>query len=84
IFILLLVAAAGVQRWRWGIAFGAVLQLALIASGFIEPGMFLVGALFVALWAYCLVRGHQIDTAKAAWLAGQTAATPAPEEGDAP
>ena len=89
--IVLLALVAGVQRWSWGVWTGAVLQLGLLATGFIEPAMFLVGGLFVALWIYCFVRGRQIDTAKAAWLAQQSAASdlaeptglaPTPREGD--
>jgi hypothetical protein len=88
-FMLVLVLAAGVQRWAWGVWFGAVLQLAIVATGLLEPMMFLVGAAFVALWVYCFVRGRQIDRQKAAWLAGQASTSDSqpsatPQEGDAP
>jgi len=91
-FMVVLVVVAGLQRWRWGVALGAVLQLAIILTGLLEPTMYLVGAAFVALWVYCYVKGTQIDRRKAAWLAEQataSAATPTepsatPEEGDAP
>lgn len=88
-FIVVLVAAAGVQRWSWGVWFGAVLQLAILATGLLEPMMFLVGAAFAALWTYCFVRGRQIDRQKAAWRAAHPsdpdpASTPAPTEGDTP
>ena len=92
-FIVVLVLVAGVQRWAWGIWTGAVLQLAIIATGFLEPMMFLVGAAFTALWVYCYVRGRQIDKAKAAWLAERAASdtaasdaqtTASATEGDAP
>jgi len=85
VFIVVLVAAAGVQRWTWGVWLGAALQLAIIATGFLEPMMFLVGAAFTALWVYCFVRGRQIDERKAAWLATHPSdPDPAPTEGDAP
>jgi len=77
LFIVVLSLVAGVQRWPWGVWTGAVLQLAIIATGFLEPMMFLVGAAFTALWVYCFVRGRQIDTAKAAWLAERAASEPA-------
>jgi len=86
-FIVVLVLAAGLQRYAWGVWFGAVLQLAIIATGLLEPMMFLVGAAFLALWIYCFVRGRQIDAQKAAWLAQQGSAAPSsapPQEGDAP
>ncbi|OJX66914.1 MAG: hypothetical protein BGO94_04415 [Micrococcales bacterium 72-143] len=83
-FILVLVLAAGVQRWAWGVWFGAALQLAILATGLLEPMMFLVGAAFLALWVYCFVRGRQIDTQKAAWLAERAASESTTEQGDAP
>lgn len=83
-FILVLVLAAGVQRWAWGVWFGAALQLAIVATGLLEPMMFLVGAAFLALWVYCFVRGRQIDTQKAAWLAERAASESTTEQGDAP
>ena len=86
-FMLVLVLAAAVQRWAWGVWVGAALQLAIIATGLLEPMMFLVGALFTALWVYCFVRGRQIDAQKTAWRAQQASADPAsatPREGEAP
>jgi hypothetical protein len=96
-FIVVLVIAAALQRYTWGVWFGAVLQLAIIATGLLEPMMFLVGAAFLALWVYCYVRARQIDGQKAAWLAEQASAAPSsaappsanpasanPREGDAP
>ncbi|MFT4028909.1 MAG: DUF4233 domain-containing protein [Protaetiibacter sp.] len=93
--ILVLVLVAGLQRWSWGVWLGAVLQAAILATGFLEPTMFLVGAAFVALWIWCFVRGRQIDDRKAQWLAAQRLAeqraasdtsheAPTPREGDAP
>lgn len=84
--IVVLVLVAGLQRYRVGVWVGAALQLAIIATGLIEPTMFFVGALFTALWIYCFVRGRQIDTQKAAWLAERATASEssAPPEGDTP
>lgn len=89
--MLVLVAVSRVQRHRWGVGIGAALQLALIATGFIEPTMFFVGAVFAALWIFCFVRGRQIDAQKAAWLAEHAAASETdtetsstPREGETP
>ncbi len=96
ILMAVLAAASGVQRWAWGVWFGAALQVVIIAIGFIEPAMFLVGAGFAAMWVYCYVRGRQIDAQKRAWLAAEAqaeseaaAATPdsapsTPTEGSTP
>src|SRR5690606_2963354 len=83
-FMVVLVVVAGLQRWRWGVVLGAVLQLAIILTGLLEPTMYLVGAAFTALWVYCYVKGTQIDRRKAAWLAEQaTASAATPTESSA-
>jgi hypothetical protein len=61
-----LVAGAGLLRFRWGYAFGWVLQVAIIASALLVPVMWIVGVLFVGLWTYCMVVGARIDREKAA------------------
>ena len=53
-------------RWRWGVALGWLVQLGLVACGFLDPVMFVVAALFVAIWTYCLVKGTQLDRLNAA------------------
>jgi hypothetical protein len=71
VFVVLLVAAARVVRYRWGIWFGWALQLALLATGFVMPAMFFVAAVFVAIWVYCLVKGTQLDARKTNPFSGQ-------------
>ncbi|MHA7304783.1 DUF4233 domain-containing protein [Arthrobacter sp. TMN-49] len=61
VLAVLFIAACGVVRKPWGPAFGWVLQLALIAGGFWEPSMFVVGVLFAAAWWYALYAGARID-----------------------
>lgn len=58
--ILLILACAFLKR-PWGIGFGWMLQLALIAVGFLEPMMFIIGPLFAAAWWYALFLGRRID-----------------------
>lgn len=43
---------AGVQRRPWGFAAGSVGQLALLATGFVVPAMFFLGAVFGGIWLY--------------------------------
>ncbi|WBU38991.1 DUF4233 domain-containing protein [Homoserinibacter sp. YIM 151385] len=64
--IVLVSVVAGLQRYRWGQWLGWAVQLGLILLGLLLPVMFLVGALFAAFWAYCAIRGGQIDRMKAA------------------
>ncbi|WP_144791753.1 DUF4233 domain-containing protein [Kocuria palustris] len=60
----LFVVAAGRVSRSWGPAFGWVLQAVLLATGFILPAMFLIGALFVVLWWYSLRTGRRLDREK--------------------
>ena len=66
LLVLFLLAGRAV-RSPWGVWFGWVLQVALVATGFILSLMFFVAAGFLALWIFCFVRGRQIDAEKAAW-----------------
>ncbi|MFK4064647.1 DUF4233 domain-containing protein [Streptomyces sp. NPDC029674] len=52
-----------------GVQLGWALQIALIASGFVVPTMFFLGAIFAALWWASVHFGRQIDEAKARFAA---------------
>jgi Protein of unknown function (DUF4233) len=47
-------AGAVVIRRRWGIAVGSVLQLPFVAAGVWLPALFVVAAIFLAIWLYLL------------------------------
>ncbi|MFF4949832.1 DUF4233 domain-containing protein [Streptomyces chattanoogensis] len=49
-----------------GVQLGWALQVALIASGFVVPTMFFLGAVFAALWWASVHFGRKIDVARAA------------------
>lgn len=51
---------------RAGVGFGWLLQAAILATGFIEPFMFAVAVVFLALWVFCFVKGGQLDRQNAA------------------
>ncbi len=72
VLIVLLAVAGRLVRYPAGQWFGWVLQLALVALGVIMPLMYLIGAGFLALWAFCFVKGRALDAAKAAHLATET------------
>ncbi|MGW9025553.1 DUF4233 domain-containing protein [Streptomyces sp. NPDC055722] len=55
-----------------GVLLGWALQIALIASGFVVPTMFLLGAIFAALWWASVHYGRKIDEAKARFAAVQS------------
>jgi hypothetical protein len=48
-------------RYRWGFVVGWILQLIVIASGFLVGMLFIVGIIFTALWAYCMITGARLD-----------------------
>ncbi len=58
--VVLIVACAFLTR-KWGPALGWVLQLVLIATGFLEPMMFVIGVLFALAWWYALRVGWRLD-----------------------
>jgi hypothetical protein len=51
---LLLILASGVQRRPKGLVIGTVLQVPLLLTGLLGSAMWLVGGLFVLIWAYLL------------------------------
>ncbi|MGW7360068.1 DUF4233 domain-containing protein [Streptomyces sp. NPDC054802] len=61
-----------------GIQLGWALQIALIASGFVVPTMFFLGALFAGLWWASVHFGRKVDEAKAKWAAQADAGAEAP------
>ena len=67
--IVVLVLAARLVRYPWGVWLGWVLQVVLLATGILLPIMYVVAAAFIGIWVYCFVKGRQLDSAKAAYLA---------------
>ena len=55
-----LVLVAGLVRRPWGIAVGSAFQLVFTALGFLTPQMFLVGAIFIAIWLRLLQLRHEV------------------------
>ncbi|GAA2040544.1 MULTISPECIES: DUF4233 domain-containing protein [Streptomyces] len=56
-----------------GVQFGWALQIALIASGFVVPAMFVLGVIFAGLWWASVHFGRKVDEIKAAHAAGAAA-----------
>ena len=53
--------AAGLLRTSAGYVLGSVLQLVVLASGFLLPAMFFLGALFGGLWVLAIVLARKAD-----------------------
>ena len=59
-----LVVAAGLQRRDAGRLLGSVLQVPVVATGFLVGAMFVLGLLFAGVWIYLLrIRGELLGAA---------------------
>lgn len=56
-----MIAAIGLLRTEAGFILGWVLQVLILLAGFLNPALFIVGALFGGMWWYCMVVGARID-----------------------
>ncbi|MGX5359763.1 DUF4233 domain-containing protein [Kocuria sp. KH4] len=68
--VVLLLAPAVLGR-PWGYTVGWVLQVVLIATGFVLPAMFVVGVLSALAWWYAVRTGARLDRENAARDAAQ-------------
>ncbi|HEY9423518.1 MAG TPA: DUF4233 domain-containing protein [Microterricola sp.] len=71
IVCLLAIATIGLLRYDWAYVLGWIVQGLVVLSGFFNPAMFFVGALFAGMWAYSMVTGARLDRQKAAHAAAQ-------------
>lgn len=60
VIVLACFAVAGLLRRPWAYAVGSVLQVVVVATGFVEPAMFFVGAMFAGLWFLAIVLGRRV------------------------
>ncbi len=65
----LLFVAAGLVRRPGGFVIGSLMQVAMIAFGFILPSFFIIGAVLIGLWVAAIVVGRKGEAARAALLA---------------
>lgn len=61
VIAVLALGAAATLRAGFGYLFGWLTQVALIAAGYYIPDMYLLGAIFLALWIASVVLGGRID-----------------------
>ena len=59
--VVLMIVALGLLRYPVGFWLGWVIQLVVVAAGFLVPAFFIVGAIFTAMWTYCMIVGARID-----------------------
>ncbi|GAB2866164.1 hypothetical protein GCM10027176_79810 [Actinoallomurus bryophytorum] len=59
------VIIAGLLRYRWAYVAGSVLQILVIATGFVVTTMFFLGVIFAALWITAIWLGRRVENAPA-------------------
>jgi len=69
VIAVLCLLAPGLLKKKSGWIIGWVLQVALLAYGFVVTSMFLVGAIFLGLWIAAILVGKKGEAARAALLA---------------
>lgn len=69
--LVIIAGLATMRTGRVGIIIGWAVHVLMLATAIILPVALFVGALFTALWVYCMVKGSQIDRDRASWLAQQ-------------
>ncbi|QFG26907.1 DUF4233 domain-containing protein [Actinomadura sp. WMMB 499] len=62
---LICLVVTGLLRFPWAVHAGSVLQVVIIATGFMVPAMFVLGAIFGALWATAIWLGRKAESAAA-------------------
>jgi len=76
ILAIVLLLTPGLLKRKIGFQIGSVLQIGLIAYGYVEFTMYFLGALFAALWIIAIVLGRKGEAIKARLIAerdGKTA-----------
>jgi hypothetical protein len=63
------ILVAGLLRFEWAYWLGWAVQLAAIALGFEIATMFVLGGIFLALWAAAYILGRKIEIERAEWTA---------------
>lgn len=58
---------AGLLRFEWAYWLGWVIQVSAIALGLEVGAMFVLGAIFLALWATAWFLGRKIEVERAEW-----------------
>ncbi|MGO3886877.1 MAG: DUF4233 domain-containing protein [Mycetocola sp.] len=65
ICVLLILSALLLPR-TIGLVVGTAVHVAIVVTGIVLPAMYVVGALFLALWLYCMYTGIKIDRGRLA------------------
>jgi hypothetical protein len=75
ILAIVLLLTPGLLKRKIGFQIGSVLQIGLIAYGYVVFTMYFLGALFAALWIIAIVLGRKGEAIKARLIAEQDGKT---------
>lgn len=76
----ILIATPAILGRKFSYAFGWFLQVVVVALGIWVPLMYVVGAIFVCLWAWGMIAGSTIDKARSVFEKNLAASQPLAEE----
>jgi hypothetical protein len=62
VIVAIVLAALAKRHLRVTIAGGSLLQLLVLASGFVLPAMFILGGIFSLLWITGIWLGHRVES----------------------
>ena len=60
----IVITIALMRKFRFAFILGWIIQLIVVASGFLVTMLFLIGALFTGLYAYGMIQGAKVDSQK--------------------
>ena len=66
----LLIITPAVLGKKYSYAWGWFLQVVVVSTGIWVPLMYVIGGIFVCLWAWAMIAGSTIDKARAAYERG--------------
>lgn len=77
VLIVLLVAATRTMASPRGVVIGWVMQVLVLATAVVVPGMLVVGGIFAVLWFFAVRNGRRVDALRADTAGeGEDAASP--------
>ena len=62
--VLMLAAIGLMTKYTWAFILGWAVQLIIILAGFAVTMLFLIGAIFAAIWTFAMTTGAKLDSQK--------------------
>ena len=62
--VLMLAAIGLMMKYKWAFILGWAVQLIIVLAGFAVTMLFLIGAVFAAIWTFAMTTGAKLDSQK--------------------